>query len=64
MNGELDPQVLFALTLVSLGVTTVQKITELWRRAGVDEAILAKIQTEADARLAQWQAMPPAPPEG
>lgn len=60
MNGdlsEMDPRVMLALTLVSLGVTTVQKITEVWRRAGVDEEILATIQVEADKRLAQWQAM-------
>lgn len=54
---ELNPQVMLALTLVSLGVTTVEKITELWRRAGVDEEILASIQVEADKRLAQWQAL-------
>jgi hypothetical protein len=60
--GELDPRVTLALTLVGLGLTTVQRIVELWRREGVDEDILATIQTEADARLAQWQAMTPPTP--
>jgi hypothetical protein len=54
---DMDPRVLLALTLISLGVTTVQKITTLWRQAGVDEEILAAIQTEADKRLAAWQAL-------
>ena len=44
-------RVSLAMTLIGLGMTTVQKIQELWRREGIDEAILAEIQVEADKRL-------------
>lgn len=54
--GEMDPRVMLAITLIGLGVTTVQKIQTLWRQEGVDEDILAQIQVEADKRLAQWKA--------
>lgn len=57
MPEEMDPRVLFAMTLISLGVAGVKQIIDLWRRSGVDEDVLAKIQVEADTRLAQWQAL-------
>jgi len=56
---EMDPRVMLAVTLVGLGVTTVQKVTELWKREGVDDEILAQIQVEVDKRLEMWRDMPP-----
>lgn len=58
MNGaEMDPRVMLAVTLIGLGVSTVEKIQELWRREGVDEEILAEIQVQVDKRLVIWQNM-------
>lgn len=57
MPEQMDPRVLLALTLIHAGIMTVEKIKELWGRAGVDSEVLATIQTEADTRLDLWKAM-------
>ena len=57
MNGEMDPNVMLAMTLISIGVTTYEKLAELWRRAGVDEKILVDIQKRLAAEKAIWQSM-------
>jgi hypothetical protein len=51
--GEMDPRVMLAMTLVSLGVTTVQKLRQVWSEHGVSESELDAIEAEVDRRLAR-----------
>ena len=53
MDASMDPRVMLALTLVSLGVTTVQKLRETWKAHGLGEAELDVILAEVDTRLAR-----------
>ena len=59
-GGEMDPRVLLALTLISLGMTTVRKLREVWVQHGVSDADLDAILAEVDRRLARRSA-PPTP---
>jgi hypothetical protein len=49
--GEMDPRVLLAVTLIGLGVSTAQKLKELWQQSGVDEETLDKILAEVERRI-------------
>lgn len=51
--GELDPRIMLAMTLMGLGMTTVEKLKALWKTHGVSDADLDTIITEVDRRLAR-----------
>lgn len=51
--GELDPRVMLAMTLISLTLTTVEKLRETWKAHGVTDADLDVILGEVDRRLAR-----------
>lgn len=48
-----DPRVLLAMTLISLGMATTQKLREIWASHGASEADLDAILAEVDRRLAR-----------
>jgi hypothetical protein len=48
-----DPRVMLALMLIELGVTTVEKVKGYFTQNTDDDALLAKIHAEADARIAR-----------
>jgi hypothetical protein len=50
---ELQAQIQTASMLISLGLTTVEKIRELFSSQGKDEETLAGIMLEVDRRLAR-----------
>lgn len=58
--NEMDQRVMLAMTLIGLGVTTVEKLRALWKEHGATEADLDAIVTEVDRRLAR-RADPPDP---
>lgn len=49
----MDPRVLLAITLVSMGVTTFEKLKELWKNHAADDADLDAILAEVEVRLAR-----------
>lgn len=51
--GEMDPRVMLAMTLISLGITTVEKLKTVWREHGVSDADLDAIVADVDRRLAR-----------
>lgn len=50
---EMDPRVMLAVTLIGLGITTVEKIRALWQEHGASDADLDAIVAEVDRRLAR-----------
>lgn len=48
-----DPRVLLAITLIGLGVTTVEKLKEIWKNHGADDAELDAILAEVETRIAR-----------
>lgn len=59
LEAAMDPRVLLISTLVGLGITTVEKIHELWTRTGTDDATLDAVIAEAQARIARREALDP-----
>jgi hypothetical protein len=59
LEAAMDPRVLLITTLVGLGVTTVEKIHELWGRQGHDDETLDAVIVEAKARIARREAAVP-----
>lgn len=55
MNGDsaLDPRIALAAFLVQLGVVTVQQIRDAFRKDEDDDARLAAIMAQVDARIAR-----------
>ncbi len=50
---EMDPRVMLAMTLIDLGLTTVQKLRETWATHGLSDDTLDAILGEVDRRLAR-----------
>ena len=48
-----DPRVMFGLMLLELGVVTVEKIKGYFTQNTDDDALLAQIHAECDARIAR-----------
>lgn len=48
-----DPRVVLAMTLISLGVATVEKLREVWSNHGASDADLDAILAEVETRLAR-----------
>lgn len=48
-----DPRVLLAITLISMGVTTVEKLKEIWKNHGASDEELDAILAEVETRLAR-----------
>lgn len=53
MDANIDPRIALAAMLVSLGITTVEKIRDLFAKDGHDDATLAALMEEVDARIAR-----------
>ncbi len=47
----MDPRIVFAAFLINLGLTTVEKIKELFASEGHDQETLDGIMAEVDQRL-------------
>jgi hypothetical protein len=50
---EIDPRILLAEMLIGLGLTTVETVKHYFTQNSDDDAELAKILSEVDARLAR-----------
>lgn len=48
-----DPRFLLGITLVSMGLATVEKLKEIWKNHGADDADLDAILAEVETRLAR-----------
>lgn len=59
--GDLDPRVMLAMTLISLGISTAEKLRAIWKEHGASEADLDVILTEVDQRLARRGGAPADP---
>ncbi len=49
----MDPRIMLASTLIQLGLTTAEKIREVFKSDGADDATLAHIMAEVDLRIAR-----------
>jgi hypothetical protein len=47
----MDPRIEMAAFLINLGLTTVQKVKEIFASEGHDDEVLAVIMAEVDQRL-------------
>ncbi len=53
MDPLSDPRIMLAAFVVQLGITTVEKVREVFASDGHDDATLAAIMTEVDRRIAR-----------
>lgn len=53
LGAAMDPRVMLALTFVSLGVATVEKLRDIWKAHGVSDADLDAILSEVETRIAR-----------
>lgn len=59
--GEMDPRILLAEMLIGLGITTYENIKNYFTQNSTDDAELAALLAEVDARIARRQALPTQP---
>lgn len=57
--GEIDPRILLAEMLIGLGITTYENVHAYFQKDLNDDAVLADLMTQLDARIAR-RSDPPA----